>query len=325
MHGRRARARRGVAGRREDLHRGSGGRGRGRHVVRGHEEERGAARRRRGCGRVLRGEHVRGELLRGGRRAVAGGGAGRGVVVAGAPCGGCVGRVEEGFAGRRGRFVERGRDAVERAEAEDAAERAGAAPCAVRRESDEPCDVVFVVVDVEAERVGEVLYLCGMSVRHCFSHRLDIGAGKTYGFDEFSESGIATYLALWTADHVVSVGKQSGHVGGRVGRHVEDVPDVLGRGELTPLQGDAKRRVVGGDGNVERANALALWTERILSTAREYVWCFVPLRSRFLDLHSSRQDCGLLWRTGRGPGYPGKCSVMIRGRQALSCIQCSSH
>lgn len=78
-----------------------------------------------------------------------------------------------------------------------------AAPAAARRNGDEARDVVLVVVDVEAEGTGEMV------------------------FDELAEAGFAAHDARGRADYVVAVGEQAGGRGGRGGEHVEDVPDVF--------------------------------------------------------------------------------------------------
>ena len=62
-----------------------------------------------------------------------------------------------------------------------------------------------------------------------------IGQGDAYVFYEFSESGFATNESLGTADHIVSVRKETCEVGGRVGDDVENVPYIFGNGEGRPL------------------------------------------------------------------------------------------
>lgn len=123
---------------------------------------------------------------------------------------------------------------MQRAEPQHAAQGAAAPPPAARRDGHQARDVVLVVVDVEAERAGQVV------------------------FDELAEAGFAAHDARGGADDVVAVGQQAGGEGGRVGENVQDVPDVFGAGERGPLQGEAEGVAGGGDGDREGAGALAL-------------------------------------------------------------------
>lgn len=95
----------------------------------------------------------------GGSRGVCGIGGRVGRVGGGGVGGG--GGVEEGLAGGGGWLFERRGHAVQRAEAKHAAEGAGAAPVAGGGDGDGAGDVVFVVVDEEAEGAVEVLGVVG--------------------------------------------------------------------------------------------------------------------------------------------------------------------
>jgi hypothetical protein len=64
--------------------------------------------------------------------------------------------------------------------------------------------------------------------------------------------------ALGGAQDVVAVGEQAGGVGGRVGRHIENVPDVGDDSDGRPLKGQAERGRVGGDGDMQGARSLTL-------------------------------------------------------------------
>lgn len=140
---------------------------------------------------------------------------------------------EQRLAGARGRFVQRRGQAVQGAEAEDAAQGALAAPAARRRQRDEPRDGVLVVVDPQPKRAGEVVV------------------------DQLAEPGFAVHVALGRADDVVPVRQQARVVGGRVRDHVEDVPDVLRGRDGGPLQRETQRGRGGRDGDLEGAHALA--------------------------------------------------------------------
>jgi hypothetical protein len=68
-----------------------------------------------------------------------------------------------------------------------------------------------VVVDVEAEGTGEVV------------------------FDKFAETGFAAYDALRCANDIVSVRKEASEVGRGVRDHIENMPDLIGSGKGCPL------------------------------------------------------------------------------------------
>lgn len=87
------------------------------------------------------------------------------------------------------------------------------APRAARGDGHQTGDVVLGVVDVEAEGAGVVVV------------------------DELGEAGVAADDARGGADDVVGVGEQARGGGGRVREDVEDVPDVFGAGQGSPLQG----------------------------------------------------------------------------------------
>ena len=63
---------------------------------------------------------------------------------------------------------------------------------------------------------------------------------------------------LGSADNVVAVGQEAGGVGGGVGDHVEDVPDVFCDGEGGPLEGEAEGGGGRRDGDGEGAGESAL-------------------------------------------------------------------
>lgn len=123
-------------------------------------------------------------------------------------------RLEQRLPGRV-RRLQRRRQPMQRPEAQHAAERAAAAPAARGCDGHEAREVVFVVVDEQAQGAGEVV------------------------FDELAEPGFAADDARGRAGYVVAVGEEAGGGGGGGGEHVEDVPDVFGRGEGRPLEGEA--------------------------------------------------------------------------------------
>jgi hypothetical protein len=71
--------------------------------------------------------------------------------------------------------------------------------------------VVLVIVDKEAQRPFHVV------------------------LNELAETRFTTHDAFGSADDVVAVWQQTGVIGGRVGGHVENVPDIFGRRYRTPL------------------------------------------------------------------------------------------
>jgi hypothetical protein len=86
------------------------------------------------------------------------------------------------------------------------------APIATRCDGDLTCDIVLVVVDVEAKRpADEVLY-------------------------ELTEGSFAVERALWASEDVVAVWEERGGVGRGVCGDVEDVPDVGGEGDGRVLE-----------------------------------------------------------------------------------------
>lgn len=159
--------------------------------------------------------------------------------------------VEHGLAGRVDGLAQRGGEAVQRAVAQDAAQGALAAPLATGVQGHLAGDVVLVVVHVEAQRAADVV------------------------LDDLGEPALAVEDALGGAEDVVAVGEQAGEVGGGVGGDVEDVPDVGDHGEGGPLEGQAERGGVGGDGDVEGAGSLALVDGR----KRERRWVLVVVCS----------------------------------------------
>lgn len=61
-----------------------------------------------------------------------------------------------------------------------------------------------MIVDVEAERSIQII------------------------FDELAQSRFTVNISFGCADNVVAIRKESSLIGGRVGDHVENMPDVLG-------------------------------------------------------------------------------------------------
>jgi hypothetical protein len=86
-------------------------------------------------------------------------------------------------------------------------QRAFAAPAATRRDGDGPRDVVLVVVHDETER----------SVKKVFN--------------KFTESRLSPNKTFRAANDVVAIGQEAGHIGGRVGSYIENVPYVFGESE----------------------------------------------------------------------------------------------
>lgn len=90
------------------------------------------------------------------------------------------------------------------AKAQHTPKRPFAAPATTRRDGDWTRDIVLVIVHDQSQgSVKEV-------------------------FDKFTETGFTADKSFGAADDVVTVGKQAGYICGRVGCHVEDVPDIFG-------------------------------------------------------------------------------------------------
>lgn len=47
-------------------------------------------------------------------------------------------------------------------------------------------------------------------------------------FDELAQSRFTVNISFGRANNVVAIGKESSLVGGRIGDHVENMPDILG-------------------------------------------------------------------------------------------------
>ena len=123
-----------------------------------------------------------------------------------------AGGLEKGVT-RRGRwFCERKWEMVQGAEAKDTAQGTTTSPTTRGRNGNKSCDAIFVVVDVEAEGSGEVI------------------------FHELTEPGLAVHNAFRGTDYIVTVGKKTGGVGGRIGNYIENVPDVVGCRQRGPLK-----------------------------------------------------------------------------------------
>lgn len=132
------------------------------------------------------------------------------------------------------RLAQRRGEPVQRSVAQHAPQGALAAPVAARLDCHLTRHVVLVVVDVEPERAADVV------------------------FDKLAQATFAVQHALGGAQDVVAVGEQAGGVGGGVGGHIENVPDVGDDRDGRPLKGQAERGGVGGDGDVQGACSLAL-------------------------------------------------------------------
>ena len=85
---------------------------------------------------------------------------------------------------------------MQSAESEHATQGSAATPIPGRGDGHETRDGVFVIVDVEAQRAGEVV------------------------FDEFAEPGFTVHNSFWCADYVVAVWEEAGGISGRVGDYV---------------------------------------------------------------------------------------------------------
>jgi hypothetical protein len=90
------------------------------------------------------------------------------------------------------------------AETQYATKRTLTAPSATRRDGHRSRDVVLMVVHNQAQGPVEKV------------------------FDKFTEPGFTTDKSFRATNDVVSIGKKTGYVCGRVGSYVEDVPDIFG-------------------------------------------------------------------------------------------------
>lgn len=90
------------------------------------------------------------------------------------------------------------------AKAQHTPKRPFAAPATTRRDGDRTRDVVLVIVHNQSQGAVEEV------------------------FNKLTEAGLAADESFRAADDVVAVGKQASYVCGRVGCHVEDVPDIFG-------------------------------------------------------------------------------------------------
>ena len=69
------------------------------------------------------------------------------------------------------------------------------------------------------------------------------------------------HVAFRGADNIVAVREQASEISGGVGDDVEDVPDIFCGGEGSPLESKTEGGGGCGNGDVENADALSLWSK----------------------------------------------------------------
>ncbi len=196
------------------------------------------------------------------------------------------------------RLAQRRRQPVQGAVAEHTPQGALAAPVAARLDGDLAGDVVLVVVDVQAQGAADVV------------------------LDQLAQAALAVQHALGGAQDVVAVGEQAGGVGGRVGGHVEHVPDVGDDRDGRPLQGQAERGGARGDGDVQGAGSLALWGNGLvyIMTGRGEGGCF----STFALQRPSMTELPAQLRTSwaKSPGSESSWGFEVSAREhGWACCQ----
>lgn len=72
----------------------------------------------------------------------------------------------------------------------------------------------------------------------------------SYRFNQIDQSGFTSCKTIGTPEYIVAIRKQARDIGGRVHGYIENVPDVLGCGERSPLERQAKTATVLRDGDV---------------------------------------------------------------------------
>lgn len=134
--------------------------------------------------------------------------------------------IKHGFSGRIDRLAQRRRQTVQSPVAQDTSQGTLTTPFPAGMQCDFARDVVFVVVHVQSQRAANMV------------------------FDDFREARLAVEDAFGGAQDVIRVGEQTGQVGGRVGRDIEDVPYVGYDREGCPLESETEGGAVGGHGDV---------------------------------------------------------------------------
>lgn len=123
---------------------------------------------------------------------------------------------------------------MEGAVTKNAAQGTLTTPIPARLYCDLPRDVVLVVVNPDAHRpTNKVL-------------------------DELAQTTFAIQSTLGAAQDVVAVGQEAGDISGGVGGDIEDVPDVGGESKRSVLEGEAERRRVYRNWDVQFPSPLAL-------------------------------------------------------------------
>ena len=123
---------------------------------------------------------------------------------------------------------------MEGAVTKNAAQSTLATPIPARLYCDLPRDVILVVVKPDAHRPTDKV------------------------LDELAQTTFAIQSTLGAAQDIVAVGQETSDISGGVGGDIEDVPDVGGESKRSVLEGEAERRGVYRNWDVQFPSPLAL-------------------------------------------------------------------